>query len=194
MNKEHAAIHEAGHAVMQWFVGWGADLEFIKIRVKGADKSVWESPGYMKALEPCVKSKSSACSRLLVLYAGNAVSNNHFGKEMYDIDGDWNLIQKAVGLHFAPETATPVGGTVTRFREDYAQALNHRAINITCEIVKNDLFMETVRAVASRLIDQEPDHESWCKLSGHAILEICEHRIGYDNRQIEEEWKDCVVG
>jgi len=75
MDPETIALHEAGHAVMQWFVGWEADLQFIQMQ--RVDGGVQKS--FMKTSTPNRKTYSDiqvARKKLLVLLAGAATTDD----------------------------------------------------------------------------------------------------------------------
>lgn len=184
---------------MQWFVGWGDDIQAIGVCV---NKSATRQVGAMQASLPNVGSESSVCRRLLVLYAGHAATKEQFGEELMDIDGDWESIQFAVGRHFgfSSRTATLVPENATSFREDYAEELNDRAKKITCTIVGTSPFMQAIRTVATNLLEQTPSDDVWNNLSGPVVVlsgptvvKICEDTIGFNTRQIDKEWKEFIV-
>src|SRR4051812_21482267 len=93
MDVDLAAVHEAGHSVMQWFVGW--EPKVLQMNVVGSNATNVGA----ECSCPVLESTSAVRKRLLVLLAGNGatlerwpVSNNNWG--------DWQDIVKAIHLHF----------------------------------------------------------------------------------------------
>ena len=75
MDPRTVAIHEAGHAVMQWFVGWEADLQFIQMRRVdgGVEKSFMKIPVPDRTT---YADERVARRKLLVLLAGAATTDD----------------------------------------------------------------------------------------------------------------------
>jgi len=89
MDIELAATHEAGHAVMQWFVG--LELGVLEMTVAGTNAS--------KASTCCPRvplpTLSDLRKRLLVLLAGNAVTLERWSDSWNDA-GDWRDVLSAL--------------------------------------------------------------------------------------------------
>src|SRR5690242_16385734 len=96
MDIELAATHEAGHAVMQWLVGW--ELGELQMTVDGANAS--------KASTCCPRlplpTLSDLRKRLLVLFAGNTATLKRWPGTWND-SGDWMDVLAALHQYFKRE-------------------------------------------------------------------------------------------
>jgi hypothetical protein len=93
MQVELAAVHEAGHSVLQWLVGWEPKGLQMTVVDASATNVVAECPC------PGLESTSAVRKRLLVLFAGNAATREHWPASDNNW-GDWQDVLKAIQLHF----------------------------------------------------------------------------------------------
>lgn len=173
---KHAAIHEAGHAVLLWLVGWEDNLKWIQMRRidDGADLAK------MKFDRRPPESLSAIRSTLLVLFGGSVASCEHFGRFMRDIDGDWHEAQLAIGWHYPRKLAMRIDNRIGCLDPE-ADALVRDSLHNANEIVKHSPVKKAIHAVADRLLDATPSSDGFCILPGRDVISICESLVLWDN-------------
>ena len=107
---KQVTAHEAGHAVMQWFVGWESKLD--KIQMSPVDGRATD--GIMIAKSPELDTLSAIRSRLLVLLAGHVAANTRSKTYICDLDKDYCLAAKAVGRFLKVDAVLKDPPSITR--------------------------------------------------------------------------------
>jgi len=92
MDIELAAVHEAGHAVMQWLVGWELKELHMTVKEGFAIDPASECP------YPSLESKSAVRKRLLVLFSGNDATRERWPKSENN-QQDWLHALGAIHAH-----------------------------------------------------------------------------------------------
>lgn len=179
LEPKHAAIHEAGHAVVLWFVGWGEDLKWIRIRrVDGSAELA-----RMKFNRRAPKSLSAIRSTLLVLFAGAAASDEHFGEPKRDIDDDWREAKHAVAEYYTPRTVKMRTDNRVGCEDPEAHALVMESLDRVNEVVRYPRVKAAIHAVADLLLDATPDQDGICTLPSTDVISVCERVCGATIRQ-----------
>ena len=168
MSPEKIALHEAGHAVMQWLVGWEDDCKFIQMRrVEGG---VIES--FMKATPPDpVRYKHEADTvkkRLLVLLAGAATTDDMRAQHN---EGDFHDIRGVLAVHFGGLNWNPRRGL--EIVDPLPNALLQEANRQCREIVRLSDIQKCTAAVSEALLQAEPDSEGYCRLPMQDVVKLC---------------------
>ena len=174
MDAQTIAIHEAGHAVMQWLVGWESDLEFIQMRPTGPDVV---DKGGMKVKPPDrlkYRDDGVARKKLLVLLAGAATTNN--------LDAQHNKEDFTEACHvLADRFGEKIGwrpGTGVEVIQAEANDLLQEANSACNQIVAYPLIREAIEAIAALLLKAETDATGFQKVTGDAIVQICQQTCG----------------
>lgn len=185
MDVELAATHEAGHAVMQWLVGWEV-LELL-MTVRDANAS------QVSARCPCpgVESTSDLRKRLLVLFAGNQVTLERWAGKWNDW-GDWQDVLKALGQHFK----RPINWIVSdgkMFRDGEADRVVQYSINRCEAIVADARFKAAVSQIAVEFAGASAGANEVVRLDGSRAVESCIAIIGDEFRQANL-WSAWIAG
>jgi len=174
MDAQTIAIHEAGHAVMQWLVGWESDLEFIKMRP--TEPNVVDKGG-MKIKPPDrLKYKDDGVARrkLLVLLAGAATSNN--------LDAQHNKEDFTEACHvLADRFGEKIGwkpGAGVEVVQVEANDLLQEANSACKQIVAHRLVREAIDAIAALLFKAKTDLTGFQKVIRDEIVQICQQTCG----------------
>lgn len=187
MDVEVAAIHEAGHSVMQWFVGW--EPKDVQMTVVGSNATNVTAECSCPGLE----SKSTVRKRLLVLLAGNAATLERW-PESNNNWGDWLDILRAIQLHFRrPDVAKWFNGDGMTLRDTEANALIQTARIKSEEMVANLLIRHAISKVGNAFASAGPGPDGMTRLSGVVIVAICEAEIGNEFRNTNP-WTDWLAG
>ncbi|KKL97520.1 hypothetical protein LCGC14_1833640 [marine sediment metagenome] len=188
-NPRHFATHEAGHAVIQWFVGWESELKKIQMRLVegGATDAI------MHVIPPEVQTLSAARSRLLVLYAGSVASNTRFSTNWSDFHKDWNLALTVTASYLKLHNLEwcPSDGWSVKNRE--ANAILQDTWIKADEIVNHSTLVTTIDAVATLLFDAQPDGKGLCVIYGPEVTDTCERLFGPELRH-NNQWSHWLNG
>jgi hypothetical protein len=168
VDPEHIAYHEAGHAVMQWLVGWDADLRFMQMRrvPDGATE------GGTNAKTPVCKSLSSLRKRLVFLCAGSSAASKKLGHETKDFDTDYDDVCKALAQHFVKISKFPELGPPE------AKQAFEEAICKTNELFEVPEIWMCIQAVAELLLSAKPAADGLCVVQAADIFSTCERICG----------------
>jgi hypothetical protein len=181
MDPRTVAIHEAGHAVMQWFVGWEADLQFIQLR--RVDGGVQDS--FMKILTPDGTSFSDervARRKLLVLLAGAATTDNPADQHNRS---DFNEVCMVLSILFQYRIVWKPEMGVAVVQEEPNILLQDA--NAMCNaIVRDPLIRNGIDVVARQLLVAECDADGVCRVCGDDIVETCRRECAAIRTQ--NEW------
>lgn len=185
MDVELAATHEAGHAVMQWLVGW----EVIELLMTVRDANASQ----VSARCPCpgVETTSGLRKRLLMLFAGNQVTLARWADKWNDW-GDWQDALKALGQHFQ----RPINWLVRdgkKLQDAEADGALQASIKKCEEIVADLRFRAAVTQIAAEFAGVAPDASDVVRLGGSRAVEICEAAIGHEFR-IANPWSAWIAG
>jgi len=206
MEIELAATHEAGHAVMQWFVG--LELGAMEMTAEGANAS--------KASTCCPRvplvTLSDLRKRVLVLLAGNAVTLERWPDSWNDA-GDWRDVLSALREHHKLDTIAWTindGNTpLERFlkhREPHKREVDNRKTDnpkanaalqdamVRCrEIFAHPPIREAVGKVAAAFLAAPRGDGGLVQLEGREAVEICEAVVGQEFR-ITNPWSAWIAG
>lgn len=206
MDIELAATHEAGHAVMQWFVG--LELGPLEMTIQGTTAS--------KASTCCPRvplpTLSDLRKRLLVLLAGNATTLERWPDSWNDA-GDWKDILSALKDYLKLDTITWIinaGKTpLERFLKsceppklevDNRKTDNPKATSalqdaiVRCrEIFAHPPIREAVGMVAAAFLAAPRGDGGLVQLEGREAVEICEAVVGQEFR-ITNPWSAWIAG
>ncbi|XZE35741.1 hypothetical protein SH501x_001281 [Pirellulaceae bacterium SH501] len=187
MEIELAAVHEAGHAVMQWLVGW---------EVKGLQMTVVDANASKAAAEcprPSLASKSALKKRLLVLLAGNAATRQRW-PDSENNWGDWTDILKAIGAHFGrPEASKWFTADGMSLRDTDANEVLQAAMLKTDEMMNESMLRCAIDRVAAAFVSTAPGSDGVIWLSGADAISICEVEIGIEYRD-SNPWSEWMAG
>lgn len=182
MNPNTVSVHEAGHAVMQWLVGWEADCHYIQMeRVEGGVIN-----GFMKIPPPdreCYRELGTAKRKLLVLLAGAATTDDPAAQH-----NQLDFQEACFVLNFL--FAVRIGwknGTGVEVTQPGPNALLQEA-NMWCKAIVRE---KPVRAAVDRLADEllraTPNDKGICRVMNPEIIEICEQSCGSAIRE-QNSW------
>lgn len=179
---EHFATHEAAHAVMQWFVGYEAELELIQMRrvPEGATNAA------MKAKPPIIHTLSSARSRLLVLFAGSCTTNLRFNCDKQDFNKDWMDIMGVTKVYLKKSNIKWICSDGYSLRDYEANSLLLDVENKANEIVGFQPIAHAITSVADLLLNAPPDFDGFCIVKGAEITSTCLAECGNELRQINK--------
>jgi hypothetical protein len=200
MDRELAATHEAGHAVMQWFVG--LELGVLEMMMEGTNAT---KPSTCCPRIP-LPTLSDLRKRLLVLLAGNAVTQEQWPDSWND-RGDWGDMLCALKEYLKLDNLAwiIIEGTtaVERFLNsrkpqkpgvenrkvdnDEANSLLQDAIPRCREIIAHPTIREAVGKVAAAFIAAPPSEDGVTRLEGPAAIEICKAVVGEEFR-VNNPW------
>ena len=154
MDLRTVAIHEAGHAVMQWFVGWEADLQFIQMRrVDGGVQDI-----FMEISIPdrtTYADERVARRKLLVLLAGAATTDDPADQHN---QSDFNEVCRVLNFLFQCPITWKPGIGVAVIQVEPNLLLQHA--NATCNAIVRDPLIRNGIEVVARIVDrgQELSH------------------------------------
>ena len=185
MDIEIVAVHEAGHAVMQWFVGWVPKGIYVTGSGANVTKAETECPA------PELSSKSAIPKKLLVLLAGNEATRKQWPNSMNNM-GDWQDIMTAVRLYF--------GWSSYDWKREHGMALTDPEANRllqdarvkTTEILENGPVRAAVDQIAATLKSLTPDSDRNTTIAQAEIAAICEQNIGNEFREANP-WVDWMA-
>lgn len=201
-----AATHEAGHAVIQWFVG--LELGALQMTVQDGNAS---KPSTCCPRLP-LPTLSDLRKRLLVLLAGNTVTLERWSDSWND-SRDWDYMLSALREHLKLdeiawvkiEGKTPLERLKKHF-EPQKREVEHRktdnsdanlalqdAIARCREIVAHPLIREAVGKLAAAFIAAPPGEDGVTRLDSPAAVAICEAVIGEDFRA-SNPWSAWIAG
>ncbi len=185
MEIELAATHEAGHAVMQWLVGW----EVIELQMTVSDSNA------TKAFTRCPNSSldipSDLRKRLLVMFAGNAVTLRKWAGRWND-RGDWLDVGLAFFRHFKrPIKWVPMEGKAVKDAE--ANAVMQTALAYCNEIVAHPAISPATERIAWAFMAGTPNERGVVLLPGAKAVSICQAEIGDVFRQTNP-WAEWIAG
>jgi hypothetical protein len=206
MDIELAATHEAGHAVMQWFVG--LELVALEMTVDGTNAS---KPSTCCPRVP-LPTLSDLRKRLLVLLAGNAVTLERWSDNWNDA-GDWRDILSALREYLKLDTIAWIindGKTpLERFlkhREPHKCGVDNRKTDnpeansalqdaiVRCrEIVAHPPIREAVGKVAVAFLAAPRRDGGLVQFEGREAVVICEAIVGQEFR-ITNSWSAWIAG
>jgi len=206
MDIELAATHEAGHAVMQWFVG--LELGALEMTVEGTNAS--------KASTCCPRvplpTLSDLRKRLLVLLAGNAVTQARWPDSWND-EEDWSDMRRALKEYLKLDNIAwiIIDGTtpLERFqnqRKPYQPEVENRKTDnpeansamqeaiVRCrKIVAHARIRQAVDKVAAAFLAAPRGDDGLVQLEGHEAVAICEEVIG-DEFRTTNPWSAWIAG
>lgn len=181
MDPRTVAIHEAGHSVMQWLVGWEADLKFILMRrVEGG-----VIDGYMRA--PSTGKSASTDKRvgrrkLLVLLAGAATTEDPAAQHNQKDFNDACFVLSAL---FQRRINWKPGSGVEVMEQEPNVFL--QLANETCKsIVRQPSIRNAIEAVAELLLIADCDVGGVCSVGRDQIVKVCQRECG--NIRTQNEW------
>lgn len=187
MEIELAAVHEAGHSVMQWFVGWEPKVLQMTIVGSTATNVATECPC------PGLESTSAVRKRLLVLFAGNAATLDRW-PESSNNWGDWQDVLKAIQGHFRkPDVSKWFAADGMVLRDTEANDLLQTARLKTDEMMRSPILRRAINKVATAFAAADPCPDGITRLSGATAVAICEEEIGHDFRNTNP-WADWMAG
>lgn len=174
MDPRTVAVHEAGHAVLQWFVGWEDVLEFVQMRrVDGG-----ATDGGTKVTPPPLSSYSDirvARKRLLMLLAGGATADDINARHDR---GDWENMQFVFGGFFRAPFLQIVGPESVHLKDEKQDAFLQDVIAKCNEIVRDARVRRAIEALAGKLLRADPDGDGVGRLSKDDVVRICEQECG----------------
>lgn len=181
MNPSVVAHHEAGHAVMQWMVGWESEMEFIQMqRVAGGVVNC-----FMKVPSPNFANysvESFARRQLLVLLAGAATTDNPRDRHN---KGDFDMTCLVLSFLFSRPISWKPGIGIAVVEES-PNFLLQAALETCMAIVWHELIQRAIRAVAERLLNSEPDERGVCRIYRDEVVEICQDECA--SLRMQNEW------
>ncbi|HAW27482.1 MAG TPA: hypothetical protein DCY03_05085 [Planctomycetaceae bacterium] len=183
---EFSATHEAGHAVMQWLVGWvpGA-VEITTDDENRVTRAVTDNS------RPASYTLPNFRKRLLVVFAGVSATRGKWPNRKND-EFDWQNAGEAL-VKFLGITIEIVGSDFSQFKDEKANQLCQTAIEICEEIVNHDLFQGAVDQIVQGLIELEPDDKNKRRLVSSETVSICENCIG-EEFQAKNQWSGWMEG
>lgn len=187
MEIELASVHEAGHAVVQWLVGW---------EPKGLQMTVIEGNAtkvHAVCPHPSLDTKSAVRKRLLVLFAGNAATLRKWPESWNDW-GDWQDALKAIYLHFQrPDVSKWFVVDGKKLRDPEADELLQAAMLKSKEIVDHPQIRPAIERIAVAFADSKPDFDGTVQHPGAEIVAICEADIGKAFQEMNP-WSEWIAG
>lgn len=184
MNAQTIAEHEAGHAVIQWFVGWGKDIEYIQMtQVVGG-----VTGGTMKIPVPDRKTycdKRIARRKLLVLLAGAATTDDPASQHNSEAC-------RVLSVLFGICRITWNNGTGLAVVQKQPNDLLQSANDICKEIVRHESVRTAIQQIAQRLLEAVPDANGVCRVESHVVLEVCQQEC--QELQKHNEWTAWLDG
>lgn len=180
-----AAIHEAGHSVMQWFVGWVPGEMFLDVKRNNATTAKSSCP------HPTVETASAVRKRLLVLFAGRIATQARWPGSANDKD-DWGDARKALLAHLQRQGCTfwlPNDGL--SLRDVQANAFVQSAREKCVEIIETPLIRAAIDEIGSILANLAQNVNGRVSLTGKDVIVHCEGRIGTEFRN-SHPWKDWI--
>lgn len=186
MEIELAAVHEAGHSVMQWFVGWEPGALQMKVANSDATNVTAECSS------PTLESTSTVRKRLLVLFAGNAATLKRWPDSINNW-GDWQDILKAIQLHFRrPDVSKWFACDGMKLTDIEANDLLQAATRKTDEMMNNTVIRRAIDKIAAAFVSAL-GVDGIARLSGDTVIAICEREIGNEFRK-SNPWVDWMAG
>jgi hypothetical protein len=182
---ELAAVHEAGHSVAQWLVGW--ELRGLQMTVSESNASdVHSACPY-----PDLDTASAVRKRLLVLFAGNAATRKRWPNSENDRD-DWSEVGKALYFHFRRTiTQNPSDGLA--FADPEANELAQESKRKSAGFVEHRQVRTAMDEIAEVFRNTTPDTDGKVWLPGATAISVCEKHLGKDF-QVENPWSGWLAG
>lgn len=177
------AKHEAGHAVVQWFVGWEDQIDRIEMRWIGDQAT----DGAMKPVPKYASGLGALRAFLLILWAGAATT----GKNDFDKDLRQMILAMRPYLGFPPIGIASINPV--RLEPDEADALLQDARMRASEVVRFPPVAAAIDAVARQLCEAQPDEIGYVHVSGVEIVATCNAHCDEAARR-QNEWLDWLAG
>ncbi len=187
MNIELATMHEAGHAVMQWLVGWeNIGLQMTVFDLEASHVSA-------RCPYPSLDTMSALRKRLLVLFAGNTATRQRWPNSNNDW-GDWQDILRAVQDHFQRPLGIKWIVADGRVLQDVeANDVMQAAMSNCAEIVAQPLIQEAMVRIATAFASVIPGENGTVRLDGGDVVSACEAVIGQEFRA-KNPWSKWIAG
>lgn len=183
---DFVATHEAGHAVMQWLVGWEpGEVEVTTDDQNGVTHAITQNS------HPTSYTLSNFRKRLLVVFGGVSATRGRWPGQKND-QYDWQNAGAALYL-FLNRKITTVGGDFRNFQDEEANNLCKEAIEICEKIVDHQLLQSAIGQMAQVLVSLKPDNDSKRRLKSSETVSICEDYIG-NEFQAKNQWSDWIEG
>lgn len=187
MQIDLAAVHEAGHAVMQWVVGWELKGLHMTVRDGNATEAAAECP------KVPLQSRSAIRKRLVVLFSGNDATRERWPTSENN-QQDWYDALGAIHAHCQRKGAAdwvPSNGYALADTEANDRLLE--SMIKTKEIVKHPAIRKAIDRLADVFAKTSPDAEGRVFLSGTDAVSICEEELGKDFLSVNP-WSDWLAG
>jgi hypothetical protein len=183
MRTELAVVHEAGHAVMQWFVGW--DLKGLQMKVQESNAT---DVG-CRCPSPSLNTTSDIRKRLLVLLAGQAATKRDW-PESWNNRRDWDFVLLALSRFF--QRPTELDGALYP-TDPVARVLVETADRKCAEIVAHCSIRRAIDTVAEAFAACKAEESGVVCLSALDAVRICESVVGSKFR-LDNPWSDWIAG
>ena len=179
-----AAIHEAGHSVMQWFVGW---------EPRGLHMTIKDSQAidpYSTCPTPDLRPLSAIRRRLLVLLSGQQATIRQWPNSLNNF-GDLRDMMYAFDAYFGSPTPRISMDFRSGFKFSMQQAneMHLEASERCCEIVDHPRIRDAIDEVANRFSNLSPDVDGRVHMSELEVVEICRTVIG-DEFRSDNPWSN----
>lgn len=184
MDIDVAATHEAGHAVLQWLVGWPAgDLQMT---VNGSTATL---PSTDCSYPEPHDTVSAVRKRLVVLLAGEEATRRKWPEASHNRH-DFEQMQAAIRWYLKIERTGWIPGTGLKIDPPEANDLLQEAISTAGQLIGDPLVSRAIDAVAAEFSRAELDVDGKARLSASAVESICERVIGDEFRRANQwlEW------
>lgn len=185
MEIQLAAVHEAGHSVVQWLVSWvpGGILLTVENGVATTAKS--------KCPHPTFEAKSDLRKRLLVLFAGRAATQARWPGSENDWD-DWSDARMALHAHFQrPGGFKWYVGDGYSVRDTEVDGLISDSMNKCAEVISHPPVRATVDTLGALLATRAQGTTGCISVTEEEIVSYCQRDIGCDFQR-ENPWIEWV--
>jgi hypothetical protein len=183
---ELASVHEAGHAVAQWLVGW--ELKGLHMTVVGQDATnvYAECPS-----PPDLDTISAVRKQLLVLFAGNASTRKRWPDSFNDWK-DWLDSNTAIRMHLHRDIEWYVTDGM-KLRDPEANELVQAARVRSEELVRDPKIRAAIDEIAREFASASSDAVGRVWLPGATAVGLCEKIVG-KGFQAENPWSAWLAG
>ncbi len=186
MKVELAAMHEAGHSVMQWFVG--REVLSLSMIVRETE-----------AIDPnshCPQPKSfellSEIRRwLLMLYAGRTATQLQWPGCTHD-KKDFSYACIGLNAHFKTMVSSDLSGNWAVIDPKQNELLQS-AICVCEEIIAHQLVRRAIDAIGTLVIKTVPPDDGTIHLTSNEIVRICETIVTNEFR-LNNQWTPWIAG
>lgn len=187
MEVELAATHEAGHAVIQWLVGW--EVIALLMTVEGANASNVSA----RCPHPPLDNLSAFRKRLLVLFAGTEATQDRWPGSMNDW-GDWHQARSAAQAFFQrPNGITWYPADGRSLRDTEVNTAIQDGLAKCGEVVGHPSIREAIVRIARLFAATPPAAGGKVTLPGSEAIAVCQEHIGEAFRT-ENPWAGWIAG